>query len=337
MRWRWCVAILAAALMLPELVSAQAVPGARQADRHNPFSDRYIDMMPGGLQRRGGASSSGSSGSSSGGVVIGGYYPPWYGGWGYPGDPYYGYGYPGYFPPYYLDPGYGDPLGPYVLPPVTLPAETLYGPQRQWQFLGAPQQQPPRTVIVAPPAAADGLADRARVQPTNGEVRARAGRFLDAGDQQFRDQRYYESLQRYKQAAQAAFDMPDSYFRQGQALVALGKYDQAAKAFRRGLDLDPTWPQSGFRLEALYGQNRAAQGAHLDALAKAAEDNPRSADLLFLVGIQLYFGGQLERSQQFFERAAALAGPQAQHLDGFLKRLEERKQAVPPGGGGIAF
>lgn len=336
MRWRLCLGSLAAALLLPEFVSAQSVPGARQADRHNPFSDRYIDMMPGGLQRRGG--SSGAPGSSAGGAVInwGGYYPGWYGGWGYPGYPNYGYGYPGYYPPYYLDPGYGQPLGPYVLPPVTLPAETLYGPQRQWEFLGAPQQRPSRTVIVAPPAAAGRLADRARVQPTNADAQARAGRFLDTGDEQFRNQRYYESLQRYKQAAQAAFDVADSYFRQGQALVALGKYDQAAKAFQRGLDLDPAWPRSGFRFDVLYGQNRAAQEAHLDALAKEAEDNPRSSDLLFLVGIQLYFGGQPERSQQFFERAATLAGPHAQHIDGFLRRLAERKQVIPPADG-VAF
>ncbi|MBI3462645.1 MAG: tetratricopeptide repeat protein [Planctomycetes bacterium] len=322
---RGSIGLLLAALSLPDLASAQSVPGSRQADRHNPFSDRYIDMLPRGLERRGGAPS-GSSGSSGGGAVInfGGYYPGWYGGWGYSGYPYDPYGYPGYFPPYYLDPGYGQPLGPYVLPPATLPAETLYGPQRQWQFLGVPQTQPSRTVIIAPPSA-DGLADRARVQPTNAEARARAGRFLDAGDEQFGNQRYYESLQRYKQAAQAAFDLADCYFRQGQAMIALGKYDQAAKAFRRGLELDPAWPRSGFRLDGLYGQNHAAQEAHLDALAKAAEDSPRDSDLLFLVGVQLYFGGQPDRSQQFFLRAATLAGPQSQHIDGFLQRLAERQ------------
>jgi hypothetical protein len=317
--------------MLSQPAFGQSVPGARQADRHNPFSDRYIDMQPRGLERRGGGSS-GPTGPSSGGVVLnfGGYYPGWYG-WGYPYDGY------GYYPPYYLDPGYGPPLGPYNLPPLALPAETIYGPQRQWQFLGVPQRQPSRTVIIAPPAAADGLADRAQLQPTNAEARARADRFLKAGDEQFADQRYYESLQRYKQAAQAAFDVAECYFRQGQAWVALGKYDQAAKMFQRGLQLDPSWPQTGFRLDALYGPNRAAQESHLDALAKAAEDNPRNSDFLFLVGIQLYFGGQPQRSEQFFERAATLAGPQTEHLDGFLKRLHERKQAVQAAGGGVAF
>src|SRR5689334_6367090 len=137
MRWRLWLFVISATGFLPTSASAQSVPGARQADRHNPLSDRYVDMMPHVLARRQGSGrSAGNSGGSGGGAVFnfGGYYPfpGYYGGYGYPG---YGYGYvPGYFPPYYLDPGYGTPLGPYVLPPVTLPAETMYGPQRQLQF-----------------------------------------------------------------------------------------------------------------------------------------------------------------------------------------------------------
>ena len=44
-----------------------------------------------------------------------------------------------------------------------------------------------------------------------------------------------------------------------------------------------------------------------DAVAKAAEKNPRDPTPLFLVGVYLYFDGQANRAEAFFQRALELA------------------------------
>jgi Tfp pilus assembly protein PilF len=109
--------------------------------------------------------------------------------------------------------------------------------------------------------------------------------------------------------------MAEACFHEAFALMALGRYSQAAKMLKRGLALDPTWPKSGFKLSDLYGENRLAKNAHVDALAKAANLDPLDGDLLFVVGVWLYFDGQLQRAAPFFQRAAQLAdGP---HIEAF--------------------
>ncbi len=112
--------------------------------------------------------------------------------------------------------------------------------------------------------------------------------------------------------------MAEGYFHKTFALVALGRYSQAAKLLKRGLALDSSWPKSGFKLSDLYDRNALAKNAHVDALAKAANADPRDADLLFLLGVWLYFDGQQQRTAPFFQRAAQLAdGP---HIRAFQEK-----------------
>ena len=116
----------------------------------------------------------------------------------------------------------------------------------------------------------------------------------------------------------AAPQLADGYFRQGYALAAMGRYDLAARAIKRGLGLDPTWPRSDFNNHELYGDNRLAKTAQLDAMAKAAEEKPHDADLLFLLGVLLHFDGQPDRAATFFKRAGQLAGGDDAHLRAFM-------------------
>jgi tetratricopeptide (TPR) repeat protein len=152
---------------------------------------------------------------------------------------------------------------------------------------------------------------------SNAESLARARQFIAFGDQHFQAQEYSEAYQRYKKAAIAAPDLADVYFRQAFALLALGRYAQAAKTLRRGLGLDAEWPQSAFRLDELYGDNRLAKLALLERLATEASDAPDDADLMFLLGVTLYFDGQAERSRLFFRRAVQL-GADRGAIIGFL-------------------
>ena len=199
--------------------------------------------------------------------------------------------------PYYWNYGY--------LPPIGLPAAGYYGSDVS-VFLLPPSgesrdaAQPGR--IADPKSVAAGL------------------RLIGQGDPQFIRRRYAEALDRYKQAAQTAPRLATAAFRQGWALIALGRYELAVEAFKRGLDIDPHWARSNFRLFELYGPNRKDKSAHIDALAQAAIDRPDNGDLLFLVGVFLFFDEQPGRAGPFFERAAALIPGDKAHLAGFLAK-----------------
>ena len=239
------------------------------------------------------------------------YYPP---GYGY--DPYLPYPYP-YPPPYYW--------GPRYIPPVFIPAERLFGPEAMKRFMGVaePNRPAPGGNVIVAPRAGDPQADEQPIlRATNPESIARGWRFIGFGDAHFANQKCADAYQRYKKAAQAAPTLAAAYFRQGYALVALGRYELAARALRRGLELDPGWPQSNFRNDEVYGDNLTAKTAHLNALAQAATNQPHNADLPFLLGVYLHFDGQRDRAAPFFQRAAGLAGAAAAHLRGFLEQPE---------------
>lgn len=229
-----------------------------------------------------------------------------------PGYTPYGYygGYGGYVP--YSYPGY--------LPPVFAPSETIYGPGAVQQFFGGENNSSP-PARSNPPRRRDRAPDDdppSSPRSTNAASMAAGQKFIGFGDENFIRQRYADANQRYRKATQAAPALAEGYFRSGFALVALGHYEAAAQMFKRGLNVDPNWPQSQFRLDDLYGANQSVKTTHLESLAKAAMDEPSNGDLLFLVGIELYFDGQKDRAKPFFERADQLAHGNNTHLKNFL-------------------
>lgn len=168
------------------------------------------------------------------------------------------------------------------------------------------------------PAARPKTPNKPKARTSNVATKARAGKFIGFGDVNFEKQSYLSALERYKTAARIAPDVAESYFRQGFALVALGNYQSAAKAFRRGLATRSDWSGSPFRLDKLYQDNRVAKNAHFESLAMAIEANPLDADLLMLLGLEIFFDGQAERSEVFFARVAQLGGNEDKLLDSFL-------------------
>jgi tetratricopeptide (TPR) repeat protein len=167
-------------------------------------------------------------------------------------------------------------------------------------------------------------------RPTNSTAMTAGRKFIGYGDENFLNQRYTEAQQRYRKATLAAPALGDGYFRAGFALVALGHYDAAAQIFKRGLNVDPGWPQSRFRVNDLYGANQTAKAAHLESLAKAATEDPNNGDLLFLVGLELYFDGHKDRARTFFERADQLVHGNNAHLKGFQVDANPPETAVKP-------
>jgi len=253
------------------------------------------------------ANSSSSQPRVRSGVTL--WYYPYYGYYAFPYGPVPN-GYVWYGPGYY----YPRRDWPWALPPVYVAPGSLYGPDAVRRFMGADRGDG---------AAAGADANRAKEAPpiargTNAESVALGRRFMHLGDEYFRAGRYSLAYERYRGASQAAPRLGEIYFRQGFALAALGRYDAAAREFKRGLELDPNWPRSGFRLADLYRDKTKAKTAHMEAMAKAADTKFETSDLLFVIGLYLHFDGQTERAKPFFQRAAQLAGGSAAHLEAFL-------------------
>lgn len=228
------------------------------------------------------------------------------------GDPYYDfYDYPSF---YYAYP-----------PPIWIPAENVYGPQAMLRFMGVGGSGEALS-----PAGNPGLALRSNLdsdtpepkgqdRSTNAQANALAWRFIGFGDAQFAQQKYVDANVRYRKAVSAAPQLADARFRQGFALAAIGRYEQAVAAMKRGLKLDPNWTKSGFDIKDLCGDDELVKDAYIDALATAADKNSNDANLLFLLGVSLHFDGQAERAKTFFDRAAKLAGNDAEHIRAFAK------------------
>jgi tetratricopeptide (TPR) repeat protein len=310
------------------------VPGMRQADRHNPFSPGYVDMLPGSYARRSGY---GGLYYSQGSYFFGtspgpfGYDPWWpgYGGYGYGYGPYldgYGYGYGFDIAPYSY--GYAQ-FGVY---PLIVPGEQFFlGPAIRGFLQNAEARaaanQPP--VVIVPPDAGNGVANppAAKLRASNAETLLLATKVIGFGDEHFKHQRYREALDRYRKATETAPDLVEAYFRHGQALAALGKYDVAAAAFKRGMRLSADWPEADFKLRELYGNNQLAQQSHLEAVAGAASMQPADGDLLLIVALQLYFGDQQARALPIFKKAEERLADARLHLDALQAPAAPAQQA----------
>lgn len=334
MKYCWPVIVLATcgtsmnvwAQSAPTLAD-RVIPGLRQGQIHNPFSPRYAPLVPNSYASRHVQVQSDSTHvNQSSGVVLPTY--SWWSGYhgqGYPVDDYY----------------YPEPQPPvlYGFSPIVIPTESLYGPAAAARVLGnlTPDPAPVNNVWVDAADRWNGAAERgpawdelpAEPAPpvrSNPQRVARAIRSIGFGDELFRQQRYGEAYRRYKQAAEAAPDHADAYFRQAIVLIALAQYDTACEAIRRGFEHDTEWDSSPFRLDDVYGANALAKRAHRDALAEAAEASPQDGRLWYLLGVALYFDGEPLRAEPFFERAQQLVGHNV-YLHGFLRAIEALHEA----------
>ncbi len=294
-------------------------PGMQQADRHNPFAQ---------------GGSSVYSNRSNSRVTIGGTFGF---GFGYPSYGYPAYGYPGFagYPPLIDNPYYYGSYSPYLpyyrtrrfrggsymLPPVVLPAETLFGPAAAARFFNggnpAPVVNNPPVIINvngggnAVPANANANVNERGEPKWAREVtlamRERAWRFIEMGDRAFIDKDYRAAIERYRGAARAAPRIVEAYLKQAQAMIALERYDAALEAYNRALALPPLWVTANFSLTEQYGpEGQELKTAHLDQLAAAAEKDPNNADLLLLIGMELFYDQQPERAVNFLRRAKEL-------------------------------
>jgi tetratricopeptide (TPR) repeat protein len=177
-----------------------------------------------------------------------------------------------------------------------------------------PKKKPPERParpgprMPGPPAPADDPAEEAE-------------RLEGLGRESFKDLEYGRAAQRFAQASRLAPDLPMPRFLLAQALLAQGKYHDAADAIVGGLKRNPDWPKSKFRPMELYG----AVGEYpeqMAALTEVQRRHPDDPDLLFLLAYQLWFDGRKEEARPLLRRAL----PRSKNRDA----IERFLRALPP-------
>jgi hypothetical protein len=237
------------------------------------------------------------------------------------GHNYHGwYGRPGVYVPYYWDyypyASYGywpsfDSFGFGSVEQEEVPLRDIDNAEQPWPNGGVAAAEPPPA---ADPPEPKARADRA----TSARQDELASKYIGYGDALFAKQKYAEANERYRNAARSAPQAAAAWFRQGFALVAMGRYDQAATTIKRGLKLDSAWAKSNFDLDQLFGGNAAAKNACIDALAAAVAGKPADANRLYVLGVLLHFDGQANRAAAIFARAEQAAGHNVGHIAAFL-------------------
>lgn len=163
--------------------------------------------------------------------------------------------------------------------------------------------------------------DEVVVRPVSGSSRAGKARSLQLqaeGDRWLREGQNVKAYLRYLEAQREAEDRGEVYFRQAFVLVAMGRYSHAVSKLKRGLQVDPKYPQNGQTLDDVYGVENVEQKVdYLQRVSDWANSDVRDTDRLFLVGALLHFDEDL-RAGEFLAAAAKLGG-RGPHLQAFLK------------------
>jgi tetratricopeptide (TPR) repeat protein len=168
----------------------------------------------------------------------------------------------------------------------------------------APNRNPAERlpVPVPPPAIKPFDPAAVRLDAAEADPKREAERRVKLGRAAFADGDYGRAAEHFAAATAADPAEPTTYFLHGQAHFASGQYRDAVARIRDGLARDPRWPQFPFAPAALYGDPKQF-AAHLADLKKANADRPGQVTLEFLLGYQLWFGGEKAEADKLFRAA----------------------------------
>lgn len=165
------------------------------------------------------------------------------------------------------------------------------------------------TAQAAQPAVAPAPAQVAPAapQPSDSESAA-ADRYLQLGDQAFRDGRYTDAVQLYAKAIEFSPKDGALYFVLSDALFAAGDYHYGAYAIRRGLELDHTLVQAEVDKHEFYG-DPSLFDHQLAVLEQYLIDHPADRDARLVLALNDLFGQRPAAAVDLLEapEASALA------------------------------
>ena len=164
---------------------------------------------------------------------------------------------------------------------------------------------------------------------SNAEQQLRAQRALLQGDQHFQRADYLSAAGKYRQATQAAADLPGPRIRLGMALAGLGEFRGAARAFKMVLQLEPRWPEQGPSLDELFGpDNDIAKNTLLQRALAWTKADIRDPDRLLVMGVLLWFNEDLDAARKVFATAVQLTEGTSPAV-AFLKAGSAPREAAP--------
>lgn len=213
----------------------------------------------------------------------------------YPSPIYSTYPFASYYtnPYYYVDPG--------VLQ-IQTQNELLRQQIEQLRQENAQLQQGP-----LPPNANNRLADRNKV---------RYQQAMETGARLFEMGTYSRAADKFEEASRYIPNDATAHFFRGQALFASGQFDDAVRAIKTGLQINPNWLGVDFDMRNLY-KDPADLTRQLARLGARLQANPLDRDALFLLGFELFSTGEKTKARAVLEQAGRLE-PDAAHLKPFL-------------------
>ncbi len=146
---------------------------------------------------------------------------------------------------------------------------------------------------------------------------AHAQALVSLGDQYFKRSQFTEAITSFQAATDIIQDLAlqDSDEMElnlrlaplalGHALFARKKFAESAQAIQLGLTFVPKWPQYKIDRAGFHG-SRDEYDALLEKLKTSAAKKTKDADLQFLLGYELYFGGQKMQALDQFYRAIGI-------------------------------
>ena len=165
---------------------------------------------------------------------------------------------------------------------------------------------------------------------SNAEQQLRAQRSQLQGDRHFQRADYLSAAGKYRQATQAAADLPGPRIRLGMALAGLGEFRGAARAFKMVLQLEPRWPEQGPSLDELFGpDNDIAKNTVMQRALAWTKADIRDPDRLLVMGILLWFNEDLDAARKVFETAVQLTEGTSPAV-AFLKAGATPIRSAPP-------
>lgn len=169
------------------------------------------------------------------------------------------------------------------------------------------------------------------VRPVSGSSRLgkeRSKQLQAEGDRWLREGQHVKAYLRYLEAQREAEDRGEVYFRQAFVLVAMGRYSHAVSKLKRGLQVDPKYPQTGPTLDNVFGVENIEQKLdYLQRVADWANADVRDPDRLFLTGALLHFDED-SRANEFLTASGKLGG-RGPHLQAFLQNPGSPPKEAP--------
>ncbi len=137
------------------------------------------------------------------------------------------------------------------------------------------------------------------------ELLADASVWLQRGDRLMVAARPEEAVQAYRRVTQSAPDFAIGYFGLGAALAELGHDEQAARAFRQGLERYPVWLGLSLDWRQIFGDPGRLNAVLAASARRAGSDG---ADSRFVAGVLHLFGDRPEQGRTLLEGMAESDG-----------------------------